>query len=313
MKFDIKTWLAFGALVGCTFFFSSNAIFGRMAVDIEPFTLAFLRWSITGSILLVFSAREIQKLWATLCAHPRLFLALGWLGTWLAGGIVYMALKNTTASNGLLIYTLAPALVIVLEFLMKGRRSQPREWIGIAIAVIGVIWIMVEGDFQRLIELRFNRGDLLFLAAAIGWSFYTMGLRSTPVASLSTLGSLAVIALVGSLVLLPFMLWEVLDPSLAPFPSRIDQWVLISGIVASASLGAFILYNFGVRQVGPSIASIFMYLLAPVGLFQAWFFLGEQLSLAHWIGAAGVIFGVVLATLPVSSTAALSKPQNKAN
>ena len=38
-------------------------------------------------------------------------------------------------------------------------------------AVFGVLWIMLEGDISRLAALAFNPGDLLFLAAAIGWAF----------------------------------------------------------------------------------------------------------------------------------------------
>ena len=46
---SMRIILAYIALFCCPFFFSSNAIFGRLAQDIEPFTLAFLRWSLTGA------------------------------------------------------------------------------------------------------------------------------------------------------------------------------------------------------------------------------------------------------------------------
>ena len=55
---SMRTLLAYIALFCCPFFFSSNAIFGRLAQDIEPFTLAFLRWSLTGVILAMVSLRH---------------------------------------------------------------------------------------------------------------------------------------------------------------------------------------------------------------------------------------------------------------
>ena len=297
---SMRTLLAYIALFCCPFFFSSNAIFGRLAQDIEPFTLAFLRWSLTGVILAMVSLRHWPQLSSAWRQNWRLFLALGWLGMWLAGGIVYMALRETTATNGLLIYTLPPALVILIEYFIKGRRSHPREWIGIVMAVFGVLWIMLEGNMSRLAALAFNPGDLLFLAAAIGWSFYTLLLRQEPIADLPTAGLLSLVALTGSMVLFPFMLWELWDPTALAFPSRLDQWGLVAGVVFSASIGAFILYNFGVKVLGPSLASIFMYLLAPVGIFEAWLFLGEVMGLHHWIGAGFVLGGVILATVPLT-------------
>jgi len=297
---SLKNILAYIALFCCPFFFSSNAIFGRLAQDIEPFTLAFLRWSLTGIILALISAKHWPRLTAVWSQNWRLFLCLGWLGTWLAGGIVYMALRNTTATNGLLIYTLPPALVIVIEFFVKGRKSHPREWVGIGLAVVGVGWIMLEGDLTRLVALAFNPGDLLFLAAAIGWAFYTLLLRQDSIADLPTPGLLALVALTGSVVLLPFMVWELFDPAAFGFPSRPDQWALVAGVVFSSSIGAFILYNFGVKVLGPSLASIFMYLLAPVGIFEAWLFLGEVMGPHHWVGAGFVLGGVSLATVPLT-------------
>ena len=62
-------------------------------------------------------------------------------------------------------------MVILIEYFIKGRRSHPREWIGIVMAVFGVLWIMLEGDISRLAALAFNPGDLLFLAAALAGPF----------------------------------------------------------------------------------------------------------------------------------------------
>ena len=61
-------------------------------------------------------------------------------------------------------------------------------------AVFGVLWIMLEGNMSRLAALAFNPGDLLFLAAAIGWAFYTLLLRQEPIADLPTPGLLSLVA-----------------------------------------------------------------------------------------------------------------------
>ena len=96
------------------------------------------------------------------------------------------------------------------------------------------------------------------------------------------------------------MLWELWDPSALAFPSRPDQWGLVAGVVFSASIGAFILYNFGVKVLGPAWPAFSCTYLHPVGIFEAWLFLGEVMGLHHWIGAGFVLGGVILATVPLT-------------
>ena len=106
------------------FLFIQCDLWSLSTQDIEPFTLAFLRWSLTGVILAMVSLRHWPRLSSAWRQNWRLFLALGWLGMWLAGGIVYMALRETTATNGLLIYTLPPALVILIEYFIGTTQSS---------------------------------------------------------------------------------------------------------------------------------------------------------------------------------------------
>ena len=72
---SMRIILAYVALFCCPFFFSSNAIFGRLAQDIEPFTLAFLRWSLTGAILALVSLRHWSRLLSAWRQNWRLFFA----------------------------------------------------------------------------------------------------------------------------------------------------------------------------------------------------------------------------------------------
>ncbi|MCJ8310670.1 MAG: hypothetical protein MJH08_16555, partial [Hyphomicrobiales bacterium] len=53
---------AFAVLMVMPLFFSSNIIFGRAVADqVEPFTLAFIRWSLTALVLAPFVWRELAS------------------------------------------------------------------------------------------------------------------------------------------------------------------------------------------------------------------------------------------------------------
>ena len=60
------------------------------------------------------------------CAEldARLILLLALLGMWICGGGVYLALGHTTATNGALIYTTSPVIIIVLEAIFFRRRIR---------------------------------------------------------------------------------------------------------------------------------------------------------------------------------------------
>ena len=62
-----------------------------------------------------------------------------------------------------------------------------------------------------------------------------------------------------------------------------------------ASVGAFLLWNQGVKLVGAAIAGQYIHLMPVVGTLMAVGFLGERLYVYHVIGAVAIGTGVYLA------------------
>ncbi len=289
--------LAYAALLISPLFFSTNVVFGRAATDIAPFLLAFIRWGVSGLILLLLCKNRWPLMWALVKTQWPTLLLLGFLGMFICGGIVYLALKETTATNGTLIYTMPPVVIILIERLWRKRPLKWRETIGVTLAAIGVGIIVAKGSFSTLLNLDFNSGDLLFLAAALSWAVYSVVLKSRIFAELGTLPLFALVALFGAVILFPFALWEIIKGE--DMPNTLHHWSIISGIVVLSSLIAFSTFQHGVRILGPSVAGIFMYLLPAFGLTFAWFFLGEIIQSFHIVGTLAILSGVILATFPV--------------
>ncbi|MGB7286336.1 MAG: DMT family transporter, partial [Salaquimonas sp.] len=137
-------------------FFSTNVIFGRAAIDIAPFTLAFIRWSASGLILLLICRNQWGKMKSIALSQWQLLLLLGFLGMFICGGLVYLALKETTATNGTLIYTIPPVVIILIERFWRQRPLKLRESIGVSLAIFGVAIIVAKGSFETIINLNFN-------------------------------------------------------------------------------------------------------------------------------------------------------------
>ena len=278
-------------------FFSSNLIFGRSTIpEVAPFTLAFLRWSAAALVLSPFLWTARHRVRFYLSNHPLHWLILGFLGMWICGAGVYYALRFTTATNGTLIYTTSPLMIILIERIFSGRATSLREIAGIVVGFLGVTIIVLKGDVGAIASTSFNLGDLMFIAAALSWAAYSVLLKGPRTAGMPVSALFATVALSGAILLAPFALWEFLSG--APMPHSWSAWGGIAGIVVFSSLLAFSGYQYGIARLGASTASVFMYLLPPYGVGLAVLVLGEPFETHHAIGIITVLAGLVLATAP---------------
>ncbi|HVX99063.1 MAG TPA: DMT family transporter [Pseudorhodoplanes sp.] len=274
-------------------FFVSNLIFGRPAVEsVPPWTLATLRWTISCAVVAPFVLPLVRRHLSTIMEQWRIILLLGFLGMWVCGGLVYWSLLYTTATNGTLIYTAAPVLVVLADALLSRRPLPKTQAIGVLLGLLGVFTVVLKGDPMALLHLRFNIGDIGFIASTIGWATYSLLLRQTTMDRLPTAALFFVIALCGAALLLPFMVSELALG--APFPTTTRAWLCIAGIVVFASILSFSSYQYGVKYVGPAVTSAFLYLLPCYGVALAAIFLGEELHVYHAVGLALVMAGILL-------------------
>jgi drug/metabolite transporter (DMT)-like permease len=65
------------------------------------------------------------------------------------------------------------------------------------------------------------------------------------------------------------------------------------------SVLAFLFYNYGVSQVGPERASLFIHLMPVFGTIMSVLFLGEHFRLFHAVGISSIFAGIYLSTRPV--------------
>jgi drug/metabolite transporter (DMT)-like permease len=273
-------------------FFSTNVVIGKaVAADAGPWTLALLRWTGAFLILLPFALAGLRASCKELFANAPLILLLGFLGMWVCGGGVYMALHATTATNATLIYCASNVMILVLEWLFRGRPIGVREALGtlLAFAGVAVVTVGAEGGTRRI-----NSGDALIALAAFAWAVYSVLLKRRGLTAIPGLALFAAIMLAGSVLLLPMAGWEIASgPAL---PHTAGAWLAVAGVALIPSVGAFSGYQYGIRRFGPGTMAMTSYLWTPWGVLLALIFLGETLHAYHIVGFALIVPGVVLAT-----------------
>jgi drug/metabolite transporter (DMT)-like permease len=260
--------------------------------ELPPVALSFWRWVVAVLCLLPLALPHVRRDWPQLRAAWPWLLLFGALGTGGYNVLVYGGLQYTTAINGMLLNSFVPIMIVLISWLMLGKRLHGREAAGIVVSFVGVLGIVAHGEAQRLRELTLNIGDFWILASVLAWSAYTLLLSKRP--PVHPLAFLAAISVTGLFFLFPFYVWEMAQGHrLIATPGSIAG-IVYTG-VGPAFLG-YILWNRGVAEVGAARAGLFMHLVPAFGIVLSMIFLDEKPALYHAIGIGLIFAGIGLNT-----------------
>ena len=285
--------LAFALIFVTPALWGTNYLVARSAPGvIEPHALALLRWSM-ACVLFTLSARA--ELWAcrrNLLADWKHCLVLGALGMWICGAWVYIGGRSTGAVNIALIYSIAPVLIVLGSALWLRERIRPRQTLGVALALAGVVHVVIKGRWDALAQVQFVPGDAWIVGATLSWAAYSVLLKKWP----SVLGSsarLALISFFGVLVIAPFALAEAIAHPLPALTSRGLGLALAAALLPG--YGAYLAYSVMQRELGAARVGTVLYLGPIYAAAMAWLVLGEPLHAWHAAGLALVLPGIYLA------------------
>ncbi|HET8800329.1 MAG TPA: DMT family transporter [Marinobacter sp.] len=293
--FSRSAAVAYIGLVLTPLFWAGNAVVARGTVDdIPPLAMSFWRWVIALAVLLPIGLPGIWRHRRVIRQHLGSMLALATFSVGAFNSLLYIAATTTTATNIALINATIPIFVALLAWLLLGDRTRPVQAFGIALAVLGILTVVARGDLAVLTGLQAQPGDLIMVAAVFSWGLFSVLLRRQAV-PLPALTFLTVQILLGTLVILPFFLADLLFFSGGFELTRntalpLLYFALFPGILAYA------FWNHGVYRIGPARAAIFMYLTPVFASVLASVFLDESLGRYHILGGLLILAGLLLAT-----------------
>lgn len=281
-------------LVLTALFWSGNWVVGRgFRGEVPPVALAFWRWTLAFACTLPFAWPYRAQAWPALRDHWPVLVALGLLGITGYNTLTYIGLQSTTATNGVLLNSFIPIVIILLGWLFLGRSLRRQEALGLAVSLCGVAVIVAHGELARLTALSFNPGDLWIMVSVLVWAAYTLLLGRRP-AGLEPMLMLALLTAIGVLGLLPLYLWE-LAQGLRIHASAAS----LAGIVYTGIFPAFIGYVFwnrAVARVGAARAGLYIHLMPVATPLLSAVFLGEAPQAYHFAGMFLIIGGILVSS-----------------
>jgi len=202
--------------------------------------------------------------------------------------LLYEALRYTSSLNASLVNAVNPVLIALFSALILKEKIPLKNKLGLFVSLCGVLLVLTKGQLLQIFKLEYNTGDLLMILAILVWTFYSI--LGKKILSIPPISATAVSVLIALIILLPFVLHTGLQ-----IPQNTQALVGIIYMGLFPSVGAFVFWNIGIRQMGPGRAGIFMYLItvftAIIGLI-----LGQSITYIQISGGLLVFIGLYLSS-----------------
>lgn len=262
--------------------FSANSLLCRVALGghlIDPVSFTTLRL-VSGTVGLIIFLRIIGT--------PKKKLKIK--GSWGSGFALFiyaiafsLAYVSLSAGMGSLILFGSVQVTMIGMALRSGENLEPTQWIGLVIAICGLVYIVMPG-----ISSPDPFGALLMSVSGVAWGVYSIRGKgvSEPVAmTAKNFTCSAPMTIIASAIGYPVA-------HLKPFGIIL---ALISGIIASG-LGYVIWYN-ALRGLTISKASVIQLIVPVLTAFGGVAFLSEKISIRLITASIMILGGVALVVL----------------
>ena len=153
--------------------FASNSILCRLALRsgaIDPASFTAIRLVSGAVVLSILVAVRRSRIDRT---GPRPWLPALWL-TMYAVPFAW-AYTDVPAGTGALLLFASVQLTMIVTSIARGAPPSPRQGVGIAVAFVGVVWLVLPG-----VTAPRPASALLMIVAGMAWGWYTLGGRGSP-------------------------------------------------------------------------------------------------------------------------------------
>lgn len=259
---------------------------------VPPFLLLTIRLLLGAIVLALLVYARRSQLRRPSRGEAIQLVGVGFLGFGISVGAQFVGTDESTAVNGALVTSAAPAFILVFAALLLKERLTPQRIGAVLLASIGVLIIVdpTQADFSSAAF----RGNIALAVAAITWGLYSVLVRKVS-AQVDTLVVTLVGFLGGLLLTIPTAALESSGRPVGRIDSLVALGILYLGVVSTA--GAMWLWNRAFALVDASTASLCFFAQPLVGAILG-VFIGQPLTPSLWIGGLFIGMGVLLALRP---------------
>ena len=274
-------------LVGFAIVLAFNQVVIKVTNDgFQPAFQAGMRS--VGAIVLIWA----WMMWKTQSVRlpRRLWLVGAWAGFLFAAEFIclFTALDLTSVARvSILFYSMPVWLAIFAHFLLPGEQLTSTRALGLALAMAGVTWAVLERDPVTGGSIL---GDILAIIAALSWAAIALTVRLSRLREETPEAQLFVQQLVAAPILIGFGLWvgdPITDPTSLHWAGVMYQTVIVA-------FAGFLLWFYLVAKYSASGVASFSFLSPVFAVFMGWWILGERIGVGTWGALILVSLGLIL-------------------
>lgn len=263
--------------------------------QIPPIALNFYRWLVAAIIIAPFAINKFKAEWPVVKTSLHYLFWISLTGVSLFNTFVYIGAHYTSAINLALIGTTSsPIMSVIFARIFLKEKIGVLKTIGMLLCIIGVLYLLSKGDPTNLVTFKFSEGDLWVLLAAFCFAVYNTMVKKRP-RQLSPVNFLFIIFTFGTLMVLPFYLWEIHRYEPVAWTAGIIFSILYLGL--GASVICFLIWNIAIHKLGAGRTALFGNLIPVFSSIEAAVFLKEQFTWVHVISMIIVFAGIMLANV----------------
>lgn len=284
-----KTQLAILALIIANIIWgAASPIFKWSLTNIEPFTLAFLRFFLAAILILplIYKNLSIKKE-----DFMNVFL-LALFGIGINITFFFLGLKLSDSINAPIIASSGPVFLIIGSILFLHEKPKSKVMIGTLISLLGVILVILRPIIEEGVDGGII-GNLFFVVAMLAGVVHTLLLKRL-VASYNPLSLTFWSFLIGSALFVPFVFWEAQTSGILvdlKLPGIVG--ILFGALLSSAV--AYILFTYALKNIVANEVGVFVYIDPIIAVLIAVPLLGEVVTFSFLFGSVLVFLGIFIA------------------
>ncbi len=169
------------AAIGSAILFGLSSALNKIALqNVSPTVVAGLIYFLAGILLFAIRYSPLCKIILSklgscdveLGLTKKNYLALALIivcGSVIAPFLLLNGLNQTTAINSSLLLNAESLFTVAIAFAFLNERCSKREYIGIIMLIVGVVFVTTNGAFQNLTLSQNLAGNLLIVGACLFW------------------------------------------------------------------------------------------------------------------------------------------------
>ena len=275
-------------------FWGGTFIAGRViARDVGPFSAAFLRFAIASVFLLFFSWKVERQLTFPKKGQLIPVVLLGLTGVFSYNVLFFKGLKLINAGRAAIIIANNPILIAIFSAYFFKEKLNRIKVIGIIVSVAGAIVVISKGNLGEILNQGVGWGEVYIFGCVLSWVAYSL-IGKTAMKHLSPLVAVSYSAVIGAVLLSVPAYFEGVAENFARYPAK--DWLSLFYLGFFGTVVGFVWYYEGIKQIGPTKASLFINFVPISAVLMAFFILGEPITPSLFIGTLLVTIGVYLTT-----------------